>query len=227
MENFIAARQRSKIDVKELALIIYDTPENYNRLIEYTERLKKDPGAWVMPMDVREMSREEIFRWNIESNVKFRKLFPEIQMYDDNPVFMINIAAKIGAIGIAMVIPALEMMATQEQRDLWLEKLKTGEYSGAYAQTEMAHGSDVQSLKTTATYNKENDTFILNTPSTDAYKWWPGDLGVYATHALVYAQIIVNGSKKGAYPLFVQIRDIQTYRAMENVEIGDMGPKIG
>jgi len=52
----------------------------------------------------------------------------------------------------------------------------------------------------------------LNTPSIEAYKWWPGELGVYATHALVYAQIIVNGKKKGVYPLMIQIRDIKTHR---------------
>ena len=213
MENFIAARERSKIDVKELAVIIYDTPEKYNWFMECCERLKKDPESWVMPMDVREMSREEIFRWTIKSNVKFRKLFPEIQTYDDHPTqLFFNVNTKIGSIGIAMVIPAMINMATQEQRDMWLEKLKTGEITAAYAQTELAHGSDVQSLQTTATYNKENDTFVINTPSVGAYKWWPGDLGVYATHALVYAQIIVNGEKKGVYPLFVQIRDIQTHR---------------
>ena len=46
----------------------------------------------------------------------------------------------------------------------------------------------------------ENDTFTVNTPSVSATKCWPGDLGVYATHALVFAQMIVQGQNK----LFLQ-----------------------
>jgi len=42
---------------------------------------------------------------------------------------------------------------------------------GAYAQTEVGHGSDVQSLATTAHYDPQSKSFILNTPSKSAYKF--------------------------------------------------------
>lgn len=60
---------------------------------------------------------------------------------------------------------------------------------GCYCQTEIAHGSDVQGLQTTATYDKATDEFVIHTPNPRATKWWPGDLGRTANHALVVAQI--------------------------------------
>lgn len=40
----------------------------------------------------------------------------------------------------------------------------------AYAQTEMGHGSDVQNLETTATFDKNTDEFVIHTPSVSATK---------------------------------------------------------
>ena len=52
----------------------------------------------------------------------------------------------------------------------------------------------------------ENDTFLINTPSISAAKFWPGDLGIFATHALVFAQMIVQGQKHGVHAFIVPIR---------------------
>ena len=58
---------------------------------------------------------------------------------------------------------------------------------GTYAQTEIGHGSDVSQLQTTATFDPKTDEFIINTPSDTATKWWPGDLGMFSSHAMVFA----------------------------------------
>jgi len=59
--------------------------------------------------------------------------------------------------------------------------------SGTYAQTEIGHGSDVSSLQTTAIFDKNTDEFIIHTPSIKATKWWPGDMGNFSSHAVVFA----------------------------------------
>lgn len=58
-----------------------------------------------------------------------------------------------------------------------------------FGQTELAHGSDVQNLQTTATFDKETKEFIIHTPNTEATKWWPGDMGRTANYVLVVARI--------------------------------------
>jgi acyl-CoA oxidase len=40
---------------------------------------------------------------------------------------------------------------------------------------------------TTATFDKERDEFVIHTPEPKATKWWPGEMGRYATHAIVFA----------------------------------------
>lgn len=42
------------------------------------------------------------------------------------------------------------------------------------AQTELAHGSNVAGLETTATFDEQTDEFVIHTPSVSATKWWIG-----------------------------------------------------
>jgi len=62
---------------------------------------------------------------------------------------------------------------------------KLQDIMGTYAQTELGHGSNVQGIETTATFDKQNDAFIINSPTISSTKYWPGDSGLYANHALV------------------------------------------
>jgi acyl-CoA oxidase len=101
------------------------------------------------------------------------------------------------------------------------------EIIGCYAQTELGHGSNVRGLETTATWNPDDKTFTLHSPSLTASKWWIGSLGRTANHACVMAQLIVNGVSHGPHPFVVQIRDMKTHLPLENVHVGDIGPKVG
>ena len=71
----------------------------------------------------------------------------------------------------------------------------------------MGHGSDVASLETTATLDKNTDQFIINTPTMTSTKWWPGDMGRFANYALVMARLVIDdeGEKNeyGVMPFLV------------------------
>ena len=46
-------------------------------------------------------------------------------------------------------------------------------------------------LETTATFDKERDEFVINSPTVTATKWWPGDMGRFCNHAIVMARLII------------------------------------
>lgn len=60
-----------------------------------------------------------------------------------------------------------------------------------------------------------------------ATKWWPGELGLYSSHTVVYARLIIDGKTKGVFPFLVQLRDTNTWKLEKGVKAGDMGPKFG
>lgn len=99
--------------------------------------------------------------------------------------------------------------------------------TGCYAQTELGHGSNVPGLLTTATLDKNTDEFVLNTPEIRAAKYWPGELGKLATHAVVHARLITNEKDHGIQAFFVPIRDTKTLKEFSGIEAGDIGPKYG
>jgi len=97
----------------------------------------------------------------------------------------------------------------------------------AYAQTELGHGSNLRGLETTATYIPETSEFELHSPTLTSIKWWPGALARTATHAFVYAQLIMNGKRMGIFGFLVQLRNLQTGEHLKGILTGDIGPKIG
>jgi acyl-CoA oxidase len=81
----------------------------------------------------------------------------------------------------------------------------------------------VQSIET---FDPKTDEFVVNTPSVSAAKFWPGDLGLYCTHAMVFAKLISDGQSLGVHSFIVPIRDGE-HRPLPGIEVGDIGPKYG
>ncbi|KAL1867617.1 hypothetical protein Plec18167_008617 [Paecilomyces lecythidis] len=131
------------------------------------------------------------------------------------------------ALHATMFLVTLREQGTPEQHKLFLQRAEKYEIVGCYAQTELGHGSNVRGLETTATWSPEDKTFIINSPSLTASKWWIGSLGRTANHAVVMAQLIIDGKPYGPHPFVVQIRDMETHQPLENVYVGDIGPKFG
>ena len=135
------------------------------------------------------------------------------------------------SIQVAMFIPTLRNQTSQEQRDAWLPAAKTMAILGCYAQTEIAHGSDVRSLQTEARFDPATRTFDLHTPNVGATKWWPAALGRTATHAIVHARLLLPTASgyadHGVKPFFVQLRDLDTHKNLPGIESGDIGPTMG
>jgi acyl-CoA oxidase len=119
----------------------------------------------------------------------------------------------------------IEAQGTDAQRDFWIPKCRSYQVIGCYAQTELAHGSNVQGLETIAKFDPATDEYIMSSPRRESTKWWIGGMGVLANHALVQAILELPSGRKGPHLFIVPIRNQTTHRPLPNVTVGDIGPK--
>ncbi|MEC4765706.1 acyl-CoA dehydrogenase [Mycobacterium sherrisii] len=106
---------------------------------------------------------------------------------------------------------AVENLGTERHHETYVPKIISLELRGCFAMTETGHGSDVQSLETTATYDPETQEFIVDSPTPTARKDYIGGAAETATMAAVFAQLITSQDGKpvnhGVHCLLVPIRD--------------------
>lgn len=112
-------------------------------------------------------------------------------------------------VAYGLFLGALRSGATPNQLSYWIDRgvLGLNGVIGCFAMTELAHGSNVAGLETSATFDRETDEFIIHTPHLGATKWWIGGAASTATHAAVFAQMIVDGKKYGVKTFVTQLRD--------------------
>ncbi|KAJ8495479.1 hypothetical protein ONZ45_g12848 [Pleurotus djamor] len=122
--------------------------------------------------------------------------------------------------------PVFRMQASQTLLDKYGPLIASRGILGCYLQTELAHGSNVARLETTATFIPETQEFEIHSPTLTSSKWWIGALGKTSTHGVVQARLILPGGKDmGPHLFLTQLRDMDTHKPLPGITIGDIGPK--
>lgn len=102
---------------------------------------------------------------------------------------------------------AIENLGTERHHDAYVRPLIDLELLGCFAMTETGHGSDVQSLETTATYDPETQEFVIDSPTPTSRKDYIGGAAETARVAAVFAQLITQGEGHGVHCFVVPLRD--------------------
>src|SRR5690606_30478265 len=122
--------------------------------------------------------------------------FEELILAD--PSLQIKAGVQWGLFGAAIL-----HLGTEKHHEKWLPGAMSLEVPGAFAMTEIGHGSDVAALGTTATYDPETQEFVINTPFAAAWKEFLGNAALHAKAAVVFAQLITNGVNHGVHCFYV------------------------
>lgn len=102
---------------------------------------------------------------------------------------------------------AVENLGTERHHEAYVRRIIDLDLVGCFAMTETGHGSDVQSLETTATYDPSTEEFVIDSPTPSSRKDYIGGAAETARVAAVFAQLITQGECHGVHCFIVPIRD--------------------
>ncbi|CUM65898.1 uncharacterized protein PRCAT00003548001 [Priceomyces carsonii] len=226
-------RDRATFDPELMNYFLEGSKEFSEEAKEFMQRMERDPIMSANPNyydltkeQQRELTALKINRLSryieIETFDKFERSMSLISVFDP------QLHTRIG-VHLGLFLGCIRGNGTLEQLSFWALKKETAfikNIYGCFAMTEIAHGSNVAGLETTATFDQQEDQFVINTPHIGATKWWIGGAAHSATHATVYARLIVSGKDYGVKTFVVALRD-SNHDLMPGVSIGDIGAKMG
>ena len=85
---------------------------------------------------------------------------------------------------------SVHQLGTTAHHERYLKAIGKLELPGCFAMTELGHGSNVRELETTALYDAETETFVIDTPHHGAHKEYIGNAAKHGRMATVFAQVV-------------------------------------
>uniref|UniRef100_A0A1D1Z8Z8 Acyl-coenzyme A oxidase n=1 Tax=Anthurium amnicola TaxID=1678845 RepID=A0A1D1Z8Z8_9ARAE len=227
VDHLAGERSKARFDVDAMKIVwagsqhAFDVSDRISRIVASDPEFRKDNRT--------SLGRKELFENTLRKMTHAYKRIHELHLTDEEASkfrFFLDHASYMD-LHWGMFIPAIKGQGTEEQQAKWLPLAQKMQIIGCYAQTELGHGSNVQGLETTATFDPKADEFIIHSPTLNASKWWPGGLGKVSTHAVVYARLITGGQEHGIHGFIVQIRSLDDHLPLPGITIGDIGTKFG
>lgn len=221
-------------DPKEIDQIFKGT--NHREIDEFREALSNSIFSWEI------IKNKENFREKVLTQVQYlakagygAMAYPEAYGGTGNmPLYATifeNLMYVDGSLTVKFGVQfglfggSIQKLGTKKHHDRYLTAIGEAKLLGCFAMTETGHGSNVRGIKTTATYNKEEDNITIHTPGKNDNKEYIGN-ALHGTMASVFAQLIVDGKNHGVHAILVPLRDSEN-RLMPGVRIEDNGYKLG
>ncbi|KAL1955411.1 hypothetical protein VTO42DRAFT_8567 [Malbranchea cinnamomea] len=226
------ARAAATFDSYKLTCIIYGGEETVKRRREAFRRVERLTGTAdqsKLPRAYANMNREEAYLEGVElGTAAFRDgILYKHDFFDGmDQRYTLSNCTPYG-LHYMMFIPTIELQGSPEQIAYWLPLAKSGKINGCYCQTELAHGTFVRGVETTATLDLETDEFVVNSPTLTSAKFWPGAMASSCTHGILMARLIIRGVDYGAHAFIVQLRNVEDFSPVKGIEFGDLGMKMG
>jgi acyl-CoA oxidase len=178
-----------------------------------------------LPPQYADMNRQELLLEGLRAG---KIVFEDGLDHDCNVFHNINhlgVPGNSNPFGLTrfLFVNAINLQGTTAQIAQWVPLAMTGKIIGSYTQTELGHGTHVGGIETTATFDKKSDEFVIHCPTQSSIKYWPGALGITSTHALVMARMVIEGKDYGVHAFIVQIRDLEDFKPLSGIELGDIG----
>jgi acyl-CoA oxidase len=108
---------------------------------------------------------------------------------------------------------AIENLGTERHHKAYVQRIIDLDLLGCFAMTETGHGSDVQSIETTAAYDPAAQEFVIDSPTRTSRKDYIGGAAQTATVAAAFAQLITTEDGEpvnhGVHCFVVPIRDAE------------------
>lgn len=117
-------------------------------------------------------------------------------------------------------------LGTEKHYKKYLKDIGILELPGGFAMTETHHGSNVKGVQTTAVYNHNSKTFVINTPEKYDRKEYIGNTANHGEMVTVFAKLIIDDKDYGVSAFIVPIRD-KNKNVLEGIIIEDCGHKMG
>ncbi|KAK4801162.1 hypothetical protein SAY86_021649 [Trapa natans] len=227
VDHLAHERQKALFDVDEMKVVwagsrhALEVSDRMSRLVASDPAFRKDNRTM--------LSRKELFKNTLRKTAHAWKRIIELHLTEEEASKLRSFVDEPAFTDLhwGMFVPAIKGQGTDEQQQKWLPLAYKMQIIGCYAQTELGHGSNVQGLETTATFDPKTDEFIVDSPTLTSSKWWPGGLGKVSTHAVVYARLITDGQDHGVHGFIVQLRSMDDHMPLPGITVGDIGMKFG
>ena len=219
----VAERQKCNFDQEEAYIKIF--PSEMRQEIETNEALlKKHPEIMTSANFYEKTRAEKMKEWwarnrVIMSDPEFRHLITANSTKKSKYFswYYLFAGSQPMTLHMQMFTKSVMQLGSEAQARHYMPLIDNWQIIGCYAQTELGHGSNVAGLETTATLDLDTDEFVIHTPTFKAAKFWPGNLGVQATHAIVFARCISLETDYGVQPFIVPVRSLETHEPFAGV----------